>query len=361
MNRPGEGAAGGFLLTACQGGAEAAVAARVLQLIPGSSRAAWRRGVVSFRLPEGFRPPEDLLAECVFARVVAHSLGQVRADDVDALAEAAVARGESRSWQAVHVWHRLPTTRGTPMPPAGDVSAAIERRLGISEDDRRNSLGPLASGGIASPGELVLDCLLDSPERAWVGWHRAVSPVSCWPGGIYPRLLPAGAISRAWLKLDEAIAASGLRLAAGERACELGAAPGGACQRLLEAGLQVRGVDPAAVDPRLVAEPRFEHWRMRARDLRRRALRGFDWLLADMNIDPTSTIAALERFLGPGDVRPEGLIITLKLPDWNRAAELPAWLAAFERWGYQPQARQLSSSAREISVVARRAISRRGG
>ena len=64
---------------------------------------------------------------------------------------------------------------------------------------------PPDTGWLASPGDLVLDVVLDTPERWWVGWHRAESPAGCWPGGIYPPAgaeLPVGKVSRAWLKLD---------------------------------------------------------------------------------------------------------------------------------------------------------------
>ena len=53
-------------------------------------------------------------------------------------------------------------------------------------------------------------------------------------------------------------------------------------------------------------------------------------------------------------LRLQGIVATLKIPDWSRTAELPAWLAAFRDWGFAPRARQLSSGGREICVVARR-------
>jgi hypothetical protein len=73
-----------------------------------------------------------------------------------------------------------------------------------------------------------------------------------------------------------------------------------------------------------------------------------------MNIDPKSTLAALGRVATARQARLAGIVATLKLPDWSRAAELPAWLAAFRDWGYQPRARQLSTAGREVCVVAMR-------
>jgi len=168
-------------------------------------------------------------------------------------------------------------------------------------------------------------------------------------------------VSRAWLKLDEAVATFDLPLEPGATAVELGAAPGGASQRLLEAGLDVVGIDPAPVDPRVAAEPRFRQWRMRSRDVKVRAFRPFDWIVCDMNIDPRGSMAELGRIVTAPGVRPRGILATLKLPDWSRAAELGDWLAAFRGWGFEPRARQLSTAGREVFVAALRGggVSRR--
>ena len=124
--------------------------------------------------------------------------------------------------------------------------------------------------------------------------------------------------------------------------------------------LHVVGVDPAIVDPRVAAHPAFTQWRMRARDVKLRDFRGSDWIVADMNIDPTSTLEAVGRVVTAPGSRPKGIIATLKLPEWSRAGALPEWLATFRRWGYAPQARQLSTGGREVCVLAlRRASPRR--
>ena len=331
---------GDFLLATCQGGAEEALAERLAALLPQATRAAWRRGIVTFRLGP-LDPPDDFFPDSVYARAVIRSLGQVAgSDDADRVAKLGALVGDT-SFDAVHAWCRDPRT---------DVDVdAIRRRIraarGLPDD------APPA----AAPGELVLDCIVDGPDRWWVGWHRVANRSSGLPGGMHPVALPADKVSRAWLKLDEAIAMFDIPLQPGQRAVELGAAPGGASQRLLEAGLAVVGVDPALVDPRVAAHPAFEQWRMRARDVRLRMFRDFDWVVADMNIDPRSTLEAIERVLSAGAARGGGVIATLKLPDWSRAAELPAWLDRFRGCGLVPSARQLSTGGREICVVARRA------
>lgn len=326
-----------FVFATCRGGAEAALVARQEAVLPSLRRGAWRRGIVTFRAPAD-EPTDEFAQDLVFARTCARSLGQIGGDTDDARVAAAVALAGDAPWRAVHVWKRDGSVEA-------DV-AAIARLLG-------DAVGVVAAGGVARQGDLVLDCVVDSPGRWWIGRHRATAPPTTWPGGITPTTLPEESVSRAWLKLDEAIAVFALRLEPGQRAIELGAAPGGACQRLLSAGLDVVGVDPAVVDARVAAHPRFRQWRMRARDVKRRAFRGCDWLVCDMNIDPVSTMESLGRIVTAPGVRPRGIIATLKLPEWSRAAALPEWLAAFREWGFQPLARQLSTGGREVCVVAR--------
>ncbi|MFM8377884.1 MAG: SAM-dependent methyltransferase [Planctomycetia bacterium] len=338
---------GDFLLATCQGGAEAALVARQQAVLPGLAKAAWRRGVVTFRLPAGREPSSAAdLDQLVFARTLIHSCGQAVGADTATLVAALQARVGSHAWADVHVWRREPRVEGDPDRVREAIVAAFEPA-------RR---GAIPAAGTETPaGALVLDCVLDAPDRWWVGWHVADAPSTRWPGGIYPRSLPAGKVSRAWLKLDEAIAVFGIAFEPGARAVELGAAPGGACQRLLEAGLVVTGIDPALVDETVAAHPRFEQWRMRARDVKLRQLRGFDWVVADMNIDPTSTLDAIERVLSAPGRPPRGIVATLKLPNWSRAADLPGWLERFSAWGYVPRCRQLSTGGREVCVVAERA------
>ena len=332
---------GAFLLATCQGGAEASLCGRQEAVLPEVAKAAWRRGVVTFRLGD-FDPPDDFFPDFLYARAVVRSLGQVSgasAPDRIAAVRTLVAHD---TWDTIHVWHRDPRL-------AVDIDPQAVREALLAAYGKPASL-PQA----ARPGDLVLDCLIDAADRWWVGWHRAHTPTSCQPGGMHPHELPADKVSRAWLKLDEAIATFGVDLRPGQRAVELGASPGGACQRLLEAGLTVVGIDPALVDDRVAAQPGFEQWRMRARDVKVKNFRGFDWIVADMNIDPRSTLESIGRIVTADGVKPTGIIATLKLPDWSRAKELPGWLDQFRAWGFSPRARQISTGGREICVVALR-------
>ena len=343
--------ASNFLLVGCQGGAEQALERRQQQCFPELRKATWRRGLVSFRLPEvagggadeqavswrQMAVPPLLADRLVFARASIRTLGQVHGDNDQQRVEATHTLTGQAAFAAVHVWKR-------------DLRLALE--VEPIRAALRNSYGLPANPHSPTTGNLILDCVIDTADRWWIGWHQSRTRVDSWPGGRYPGDLPANAVSRAWLKLDEAIARFGLSLEPGQRACELGAAPGGAAQRLLSAGLEVIGVDPASIDPRVADHPRFTHWQKRARDVRVKDLRNCDWLVTDMNIDPTSIMAALERVLKTSGRRPRGVIATLKLPDWSRADDIDGWLSRFASWGYQPRVQQLSTGGREICLVA---------
>ena len=182
-------------------------------VLPRVTKAAWRRGVVTFRLG-GFDPPDDFFPDLVFARSVIRSLGQVTGSDARELAAKAAALAGAAGWRRVHAWSRDPRTEAD----LDSICKAVIAAASLPSD----------ASAATQPGDLVLDCIVDAADRWWVGWHRAATPPSCWPGGLYPATLPADKVSRAWLKLDEAIATFSIPLQPGQRAIELGASPGGA-------------------------------------------------------------------------------------------------------------------------------------
>ena len=333
-----------FLLVGCQGGAESVIERRQQQWFPTWQKTAWRRGLVSFRLPEAASGqtaavPPLVIEHLIFAQTACRCLGQVTGNNDAERIEAACNLIGTAPFADVHVWNRNPRLNLDTEPIRTGLVTALELPTVVTD---------------TPPGSLVLDCVVDSEDRWWIGWHHVLTAADDWPGGRYPGQLPKDAVSRAWLKLDEAINRFDLTFRRNQQACELGAAPGGSCQRLLEADLSVIGVDPATIDPRVIKHPQFTHWQKRTRDVRVKDLRRCDWLVTDMNIDPASTIAALERVVAVSGRRPRGIISTLKLTDWSQAEELDDWCDRLSRWGYQPQVRQLSTGGREVCLVATR-------
>ncbi len=328
-----------FLLLSCKAGAEEALCQQQKKLLPHLTKAAWRSGVVTFRLGD-FDPPDDFFPDLIFNTTCVRSCGQVKGKSILERAEAVLSLLDHSTWDVIHVWSRDQSHQ-----ELDDIRDVLSSMYTTNRSNQT---------AIAQPGDLVMDCCVDSPDRWWMGWHRAAKPPSCWPGGLYPFSLPQEKVSRAWLKLDEVMTTFDIPMRAGQHVIELGAAPGGACQRLLESGLHVVGVDPALVDKCVSTHQNFEQWRMRARDIKLRSLRRFHWVAADMNIDPLSTLEAIERVVKAKGNRVQGVIATLKLPSWNQASELSGWIKQFHTWGFSPYARQLSTGGQEVCVYAKK-------
>jgi len=185
-----------FTFATCLPGLETAVKLDVQRARPELRFAYSRPGLVTFKAP-GSIAPEDAPAT-PFARVWGKSLGPAR-DPEDAAHKLAYL-----GVQRVHVFAR-------------DPDAAPE-------------LAPWqhGDGGPAEDGELVADVIVDLGEPAWLGLHRHDARHLPHAGGMIPVDVPADAPSRAYAKLEEAIAWGKLAVERGQVAVEIGAAPGGA-------------------------------------------------------------------------------------------------------------------------------------
>ncbi len=349
-----------FIFATCQPGAEPALKAEIARAHPEFHFAFSRPGFLTFKLPEEHDLVADFELGSVFARSHGFSLGRVQADDVDRGAQAVWELYGSRPVRQIHIWSRAPETPrrqaeesavSTPnVPAATDAWQAIRRHC-LSPESLRASTDDLRA--TAERGDFVLDCVLVDPLQWWVGYHRAQGPATRWPGGMPPIELPENAVSRAWLKMEEALRWSELPIPAGARVAEIGSAPGGASQALLARGFEVWGIDPAAMDPRVLGEPRFTHLRRRAVAVPRREFRKIRWLTADMNVAPKCTLDIVEDIVSHRETAIRGMLLTLKLPDWKLADQLPEYLARVKGWGYNVvRARQLCHNRREICVAA---------
>ena len=201
----------------------------------------------------------------------------------------------------------------------------------------------------------MLDVVVVEPNEWWIGYHRAVRRSERWPGGAIPVRLPAHAVSRAYVKLEEAIQWSDLPLAAMMSVLKVGCAPGGASQALLDRGLFVTGIDPAEVDPAVLANPHFRHLKKRGSDVRRQEFVGVRWLAADMNIAPDDTLSEVEAIVTNPQVKIRGLVLTLKFSEWAVATRLQEFVERVRGWGYRDvRTRQLVTGGQEVCLVALR-------
>jgi len=351
-----------FLFVACQYGAEGALKRELAVRAPELRPAFARPGFATFKFAQPCVDPAKFVLPSVFARAWAFSLGAVQGDRLQNLAQklwelpdVAPASTELQVG-GLHVWQRdkrVPGDHGFepgPTPLDEEVAQAVAAAAPLE------SLRAVLDGGGAVPrNRWALDVTLIEPDHWFVGVHRAASRPARWPGGV-PRIeLPPHAVSRAYLKMAEALAWSDLPMARGERVVELGCAPGGAAQALLDAGVHVVGLDPANVDVQVLQHPRFTHLRLRAAKAPRRVFKDVPWLTADMNVAPAYTLDAVEGVVKHPSSSIRGMLLTLKLADWDLAAQLPAYIDRVRSWGYQDvRARQLAFNRQEICLAALR-------
>ncbi len=347
-----------FLFCTCQVGAESAVKSELASRFPSLRPSYARPGFLTFKLADDHDWPDDFALDAVLVRSHAFSLGKTVAPTPEQRA--------AEFWDLVgplvperlHVWQRdlaRPGHRGFEPSVTAEAREVREVLFAHCPAEVQKAIEKPQTRP-ARRGELIADCVLVQPGEWWVGFHRAKSVASRWPGGLMPLELPVEAVSRAWLKMEEALRWSRLPIPEGARCAEIGSAPGGASQALLARGLHVLGIDPAEMDPRVLAHPNFTHLRRRSTQVKRREFRKIRWLIADMNVAPNYTLEAVEAIVTHPQTRIRGILLTLKLTDWAMIEQLPAHLERIRRWGYRVvRARQLASNRQEICVAALRA------
>ena len=355
-----------FGFVSCQRGAEFAVKQEVFASGFGLRLAFSRSGFVTFKIPAEFEVDRFLKHKWVFARTHGLSLGKVQGNQLHELAArlwqlpTVVAQNEIGAFQDIHVWEPDAEVPGKNSfePGISPLAVTIEEAL------RQEAPGKLLQQRVTTPGttgpptgrnQRVLDVVVVEPGEWWVSWHRSELPQQQWPGGIVLVQCPPQAVSRAYLKMEEALEWSAFPFRSGDEWVELGCSPGGSCQALLDHGQFVTGIDPAEVDPLLLERANFRHLRKRTVEVRRSEFRDVDWLAADMNVVPGYTLDTVEAIVTHRQVSIRGLIVTLKFPDWKLAAKLPEYLSRIHSWGYRDlRTRQLAHNAREVCIVALR-------
>lgn len=310
-----------------------------------------RPGLTTFKLTDA---QADLSNPSWFARAYGRSLG--RAAEVAEVLALADALGAAPL--RLHVFERDPDAPAEERAPqiAGSRARALEAELRAAAPAR------FVDGAQAAPGDLVLDVITAPAEHPadgiFVGWHRSDRSRGPWPGGVPAAVIPPMAPSRAWAKIEEAIAWSGLAPARGQVAVELGSAPGGASFALLERGLQVHGVDPGAMAPVVLSYVgrggnRFVHHGKPAAEVDRRELpRRIDWLASDVNLAPMVALKYVERFVALAHGGLRGAFITLKLNDDGVFQALPRLIDRIERLGAREvRITQLPSHRSELVAI----------
>jgi 23S rRNA (cytidine2498-2'-O)-methyltransferase len=312
-----------FVFATCLPGVEQALKLDVAERRPELRFAYSRPGLVTFKSQRAVAP--DDAPYSVFAHVWGRSVGAAR--DLEAARALIAPLAPAR----VHVFARD--------AEAAPVDLAPWQVLG--------------DGGPARDGELVADVIVAPDEPAWLGAHVHDPSRPAHAGGALPVDVPPDAPSRAYAKIEEAIAWAHLPVAAGHVALEIGAAPGGAMLALARHGLDVWGVDTGDLAPQVLALPNAHHVAKKVGALRWEELPArVDWLLVDVNLAPQVALHEVARLMPRLRATLRGAVITLKLNDWAFVRELPALVERIRAMGLPDvRLRHLPSNRREICAV----------
>ena len=262
----------------------------------------------------------------------------------------------SPAWQSctdLHVWQRDPAVPGTRGFEPGVSPLAASVAESFTSVERGADAPPLAINRVASPDAVVMDVVLVEPNQWWHGFHIASTTPARWPGGVPLMDTSAEQISRAYYKIFEAMLWAGIHLGEGDTVAEIGSAPGGSCQRLLELGANVIAIDPAEMEDAIVQHENLTWIRRKGQEVRKRDFRDVGWLVTDMSATPSYTLETVGEIVAHRDVDIKGLILTLKLTDLAMVQQIPDWIDAVRKMGFGVvKARQLAFNRREFCLVA---------
>ncbi|WP_325176618.1 SAM-dependent methyltransferase [Paenibacillus alkalitolerans] len=191
-----------------------------------------------------------------------------------------------------------------------------------------------------------------TPAQALIGCSGPDDNLSSWSGGAVHFRKEDGDISRAKFKLMEAELAFGLDFSAFRNALDIGAAPGGWSSFLLERGLSVTAIDPAAMHPSLMKHPKFIYLNKNASEVLLRD-KSFDLIVCDMSWEPrrmAQLVSELLEALAPGGT----VVSTVKLMHGKPFATLRHVQAVFEPKLKLARAKQLFHNREELTCVWRK-------
>jgi 23S rRNA (cytidine2498-2'-O)-methyltransferase len=182
-----------------------------------------------------------------------------------------------------------------------------------------------------------------------IGEVPARDALSLAPGGRHRMRRDRSAPSRAAMKVEEALEWLGVEPGRGEECVDLGAAPGGWTQRLVERGAKVIAVDPANLTPELERHPKVEHFKASAFSFEPEA--PVDWLFCDMAWRPLE----VAQLLGKWARRQWAtvLVANFKLPMNDKNPMLWRIRGVLEDGGWaRVKVRQLYHDRDEVTVTA---------
>ncbi|MDR3183671.1 MAG: SAM-dependent methyltransferase [Planctomycetaceae bacterium] len=327
-----------FLFSTLQVGAENVFKNEVKRLFPDWHAAFARPGFVSFKTG-GNVSADTLQTASVLARTSAESFGKIDAENNESLADALwkLIAGRHLFINRVHCFRRDPFPPGEKGYEPGLTAGLIERhRIIVQSCPQPKLFGKNAADAAqpAVPGETILDVLEIDAGQFIAGVHRITdhSPQQdYYAGGVVPLQMPAGTVSRAWLKFEEGLRWSGFNIGADSVCIDIGSSPGGCSQVLLSRGAKVFGIDPGEMHETVLQQANFTHVRRRVREVKRSLFSAADYVFADLNVAPNYTLDVIEEITALAGSRLKGAIFTLKLIHWNLVEEIPQYIERLQQ------------------------------
>lgn len=344
-----------FVFVACQPSAQQACKKELAQTHPELLPAFSRPGFLTFKCEK--KMPDRFSLRSTFARTYGWSSQHIDGDQQLQSFVAEQIQKDSK-FKNLHIWNR----GWTDVQKAKDQEGEASVDAMVVALKKQNS--KIAVNSVCDSDSKVLD-VIRVDDRWMVGWHLAGTIHQRWPGGIPVLDTDAEKISRAYFKACEAILWSGANINKEDTCAEIGSAPGGCCQRLLELGCSVIAIDPADMHPKIANHKRLKHLKKRGREIQHKELSQASWLFADSNVAPTHTLDTVEALSRGEKTHFRGLILTLKCSKPELFDEIPSYIERVKSWGFKfVKTRHLAFGRQEVCLVAmkQKAVRRfRGG
>lgn len=353
-----------FLFATCRAGSEKSLKRHVLERYGKKFTPAFMRPqLITWKCLEPVNEYFEL--ESVFARTSGFSAGKVTS--LKELPEQVAKLG--REIHHVQVYPREVPEDGITdsvwqlcrelEKSAGEVLNLHSKELKIGDGVLDIIIEPVAQPDIADNSTADSD---HNPtgQPLFLGFHYHSRRCSPLPGGLTALTQPPEAPSRAWLKMEQALAWAGWDkegFLQGKRVIDLGCAPGGATYSLLKRGAKVIGIDTGEMAPSLWQYVKrenawFRHLKAAAGDLAFNELPDHaDMIVCDINLPPPISLTYVDRI--QQRVNAARMIITLKINDADVEAELPSSIGRLRSFAPTPlRTIQLPANRTEICVIA---------
>ncbi len=339
-----------YVFVICQAGAEAAARKEVLAL-DGFKLAFSLPGFLTFKVQPG-AIPEKFSLPLTLARTYGWCLGKVVGENANELVEQICQQPIVSDCQQFHVFERetsLPGSQG--FEPGISVLAREIANLFAARTELAKR--KVAVNRVAKVDQKVLDVVIVKPNEWWYGYHWTGTRQSRWPGGVPIIDTSQERASRAYFKLKEALLWSGIKIQPGDVCAEIGSAPGGACELLLEMGAKVIAIDPAELEPEIEKHENLTYLRRRGHEVKKKDFKDVRWLMADLSIAPQYTLDTVRDIVQHERVDIRGIILTLKLSNWEVLDAIPDYMKQVKAMGFQVvKTRQLAFNRQEFCLTA---------